>query len=789
VALSDNHRWRRLAGGAAVGALTAGSLTVGVTLPAHALTPTVINLLSINDFHGRINDATVDFAETVEKLRQDALIANDGVDNTLLIGAGDLIGASDFASAVAQDQPTIDVMNALGMATSAVGNHEFDQGFADLTDRVIADGTNAAWEYLGANVYEKGTSTPALPEYSVTTVNGLEVAVIGVVTQETPTLVSPAGVATLDFGDPVAAVNRVADQLTDGNPANGEADVLIASVHEGAPAGENADATLESQVAASAVFSSIVNGTSPKVAAILNGHTHQTYAWDAPVPGADGVTRPVIQTGNYGDNVGQIQLTVDADTNAVISYTVENVAAQEDVVFDDELGTPASIAEITGIVDAALAFAEEVGSQPVGSVTADITTAFSGGTYGPEGYGGDAATRDNRGAESSLGNLVADALLDSMSTEERGAAEISLVNPGGLRAELFYGDDGVITYAEANAVLPFVNNLFTTDLTGTQLIAVLEQQWQTAPNPETGAIEVPSRPYLQLGLSDNMSYTFEPDPDGDGITVGDLDDQGKHIRTVVVNGEPVTADAVYRVGSFSFLLQGGDNFTAFAAGTDTRDSGLIDRDAWIAFLRANPDLTPEFDKHAVAVSGLADLPGPGGTTTLTVGSLDLTSLGAPANTTLATRLLALPEGGGEPVVTDLGTVAVQGGAATVPFTVPAAGAYYLEMTAAPSNTVVTVPILVLGEESTPPSTPPSTTPPTTPPATATPTTTTAPVVATTTRTTAKPTTKPGKGQLASTGISDEDTTTAALLATVLIALGAGLVVAGRRRQVPGRHQG
>ncbi|WP_205843759.1 bifunctional metallophosphatase/5'-nucleotidase [Nakamurella deserti] len=785
--MTDSHRWRRLAGGAAVSALAAGSLTVGVTLPAHALTPTVINLLSINDFHGRINDATVDFAETVEKLRQDALIANDGVDNTLLVGAGDLIGASDFASAVAQDQPTIDVMNALGMATSSVGNHEFDQGFADLTDRVIADGTNASWEYLGANVYEKGTTTPALPEYSVTTVNGLEVAVIGVVTQETPTLVSPAGIATLDFGDPVAAINRVADQLTDGDPANGEADVLVASVHEGAPAGENAGATLESQVAASAVFSSIVNGTSAKVAAILNGHTHQTYAWDGSVPGGDGATRPIIQTGNYGDNVGQIQLTVDADTNAVLSYTVGNVAAQEDVTFDPELGTPASIGEITGIVDAALAYAEEVGSQPVGSVTADITTAFSGGTYGPDGYGGEAATRDNRGAESSLGNLVADALLDSMSSEERGAAEISLVNPGGLRAELLRGDDGVITYAEANAVLPFVNNLFTTDLTGTQLLAVLEQQWQTVVNAETGAVEVPSRPYLQLGLSDNMSYTFDPDPDGDGVTVGDLDDQGRHIRTVVVNGEPVTADAVYRVGSFSFLLQGGDNFTAFADGTDTRDSGLIDRDAWIAYLQANPGLAPEFDKHAVAVTGLADLPGPGGTTTLTVGSLDLTSLGAPANTSLATRLLALPEGGGEPVATDLGSVPVQGGAATVPFTVPAAGAYYLEMTAAPSNTVVTVPILVLGEQTTPPST--TTTPTTATSTTATSTSTTAPVAATTTKSTAKPTTKPGKGQLASTGISDEDTTTATLLATLLIALGAGLVIAGRRRELPGRHQG
>ncbi len=769
-----------------MGVLAAGSLTLGVTPPAAAETPTVINLLSINDFHGRINDSTVDFAETVEKLRQDSLIANGGVDNTLLVGAGDLIGASEFASAVAQDQPTIDVMNALGMATSAVGNHEFDQGFADLTDRVVPA---AEWTYLGANVYQKGTTTPALPEYSISTVNGLDVAVIGVVTQETPALVGPAGVATLDFGDPVAAINRVADQLTDGDPANGEADVLVASIHEGAPAGENAGGTLESQVAASQVFSSIVNGTSPKVAAILNGHTHQTYAWDGPVPATDGegvgATRPIIQTGNYGENVGQIQLTVDADTNAVLDYTVANVPVSADIVFDPQLGTPPSIPEISGIVTAALDYADEVGSQPIGSVTADITTAFSGGTYGADGYGGPDAKRDNRAAESTLGNLVADSLLDVLAPEDRGGAEISLVNPGGLRAELLYGDDGVITYAEANAVLPFVNNLFTTTLTGTQLVAVLEQQWQTVVNADTGAVEVPSRPYLQLGLSDNISYTFDPDPDGDGVTVGDLDDQGKHIQTVVVDGEPVTADATYRVGSFSFLLQGGDNFTAFTQGTDTRDSGLIDRDAWIGYLQANPGVSPEFDKHAVAVTGLADLPESGGTTTLNVSTLDLTSLGAPANTTLSTRLLAFPEGGGEPAVTELGSVPVSGGAASVPFTVPAPGAYYLQMSAAPSGTVVTVPILVLGGETTAPTTPG--TPTTTPSATTTPTTS-APVVTSTGKTTAKPTTKPTKG-LASTGISDEDTVSATVIATVLIALGGALVVVGRRRTVTGRHQG
>ena len=114
---------------------------------------------------------------------------------------------------------------------SAVGNHEFDQGFADLTDRVMP---LALWEYLGANVYEKGTDEPALPEYYTETFDGVTVGFIGAVTDELPSLVSPAGIAELDVRDPTEAANRVADQLSDGDAANGEADVVVLLVHEGA---------------------------------------------------------------------------------------------------------------------------------------------------------------------------------------------------------------------------------------------------------------------------------------------------------------------------------------------------------------------------------------------------------------------------------------------------------------------------------------------------------------------------------------------------------------------------
>ena len=167
----------------------------------------------------------------------------------------------------------------------------------------------AKFPYIGANVYLKGTKTPAMQEYQLFEVKGMTVAVIGAVTEETPSLVTPSGIATLDFGNPVEAINRVADQLTDGDPANGEADVLIASFHEGAGEGVPG-ATLETELAKGGAFADIVEHTSPKVAALLGGHTHKAYAWSAPVAGTER-TRPVVQSGSYGSDVGEMVLTID----------------------------------------------------------------------------------------------------------------------------------------------------------------------------------------------------------------------------------------------------------------------------------------------------------------------------------------------------------------------------------------------------------------------------------------------------------------------------------------------
>ncbi len=648
-------------------------IVVGIDLVEEQEPTTVdLNLLAFNDFHGRLFDydtdddgnvtgnATLAFAGAIEELRAEA-----GEGNTVLLSSGDNIGASLFTSSLQEDKPTIDILNALDLDASAVGNHEFDAGYDNLTGQVT---DWADFPYLGANVYlENGE--PALPEYATVDVDGVTVAVIGAVTQQTESLVSPGGIADLTFGDPVEAVNRVAAELTDGNPENGEADVVVASYHEGA-AGSS---SLEEETAGNETFASIVNDTTSVVDAIFNAHTHQAYVWDGPVPGAEGLFRPVVQGESYGELVSQVVLTVDRESGDVVDYEARNVPVSATPI-DELVETFPRVAEVRTILDAALEQAEIEGSVVVGEVTADITTAFTA-----------TGARDDRGSESTLGNLVGNALRETLSEERLGGAQIGVVNPGGLRADLLLeasGDeeDGEVTFAEANAVLPFLNDLWTVTLTGEQFVEMLEQQWQ----PSTS-----SRSFLHLGLSDNVSYTMDP-----------AAERGERITSVTIDGAPLDPEAEYRIGTFSFLAEGGDNFTVFQDATDVQQTGLIDRDGWIQYIRDSSPLSPDFARRATVVTPLPSELVAGEEVSFEVSRLDLTSLGSPENTELAVYLVGEDGERGEAVH----TAPVTDGAATVTFTVPGDldGEYTLEMEAAPSGTTVRVPVTVEGAEPQPP---------------------------------------------------------------------------------------
>ncbi|MCD9155091.1 5'-nucleotidase C-terminal domain-containing protein [Aeromicrobium duanguangcaii] len=657
---------RRSLSAVAVGALLSAPILVAPS--AQAADPVDITLVDINDFHGRIDTNTTKFATTLEQIRQSA-----GEANTLFLSVGDNIGASPFASATQQDAPTIDVLNALDLDVSAVGNHEFDRGFADLTGRV-AD--RADFSYLGANVRLKSDGSAALPASETFTVGGLKLAVIGAVTQETPTLVTPTGISTLTFTDPVDAVNDEVDRL-EALPEADRPDVIVAAYHEGAGAGTPDGSSLAQELAHGGAFADIVNNTDASVDAIFTGHTHKTYAWDAQIPGQSG-TRPVIQTGSYGENIGKVTLSVDPDTGAVASSTVANVPR-----VDTANESLPRVAAVKKVVDDALAHATAIGNEKVGDITGDITRAFSGGSYVDGKYTG--GTTDDRASESTLGNLVPDAML-AQSKATNAPADLAINNPGGLRnSELFYAGntttggpnntDGVVTFAEANSILPFTNNLYTVTLTGASLKKVFEQQWQRNADGS-----VPSRPYLQLGVSDNVRYTYDATrPEGQRVTSLWIDDQ------------PVAPAKSYRVIAPSFLATGGDNFSALTEGSWV-DTGVVDYEGWIEYLGANSPVSPDFGRRAVAVTGLADSYEAGQTVTFSLPKLNLTSLGSPANTSVAATL---EYGDGQTL--DLGTQVVTNGASgQFSFAVPAGaiGGGTIRAVAAPSGTVATIPLAV-----------------------------------------------------------------------------------------------
>ncbi|MHA6513668.1 bifunctional metallophosphatase/5'-nucleotidase [Tessaracoccus sp. Z1128] len=637
---------------AAIGECVAGSPTETVTI------------FAFNDFHGRIIDDSKSLTDPsaylagrlftpVEQAR-----AARGDDNVALISSGDNIGASTFVSMIADDAPTLDVLNAAGLEASTVGNHEFDKGWNDLAGRVVP--AAQGFEYLGANVYTKGTTTVAAPmeEYTVLEKAGIRIAVVGAVTSDLPSLVSPAGIADLTIGNPVEAINRVTDDLLDGDEANGEADVVLASLHEGAALATQSAATNADN---SAAFDEIYRDIDPRVAAIFNGHTHQRYTFDS----ADG--RPIVQAGSYAERLGKLDLVVDTSGKGVCSATDSLVTPPGT---SDE--TLPAIQAINDIARAAYGVAMVHGAEVVGETSAAISTAGTGNA-------------DTRNTESPMSNLVAEMFHEVLGG---GDAEfIGIQNPGGTRDSFDAGD---VTLREAALTLPFANSLFTTQVTGAQFTKVLEQQWQ-----RNAAGSVPSRPFLQLGLSKNVTYTYDESlPEGSRIT------------SVSINGAPIDPAGLYTVGGGSFLITGGDNFHELGKGVNTRDTGKTDLASWTTWIGEQGVLSPDYSKRGVSAK-LAAGPLVAGPTPLTFTfgqpladgvapqTLDMFLLGGDkvspqlANTSI-TAFIGDVQVGSAPVTDGVATVEVSlKKGSRFPITT---GAYTLRFEVAESGTQIYVPI-------------------------------------------------------------------------------------------------
>lgn len=652
----------RVAAGALAGAtalaLALGGVGAANAAPADPKSPPAkgrtveINLVTVNDFHGRIEESgtaagIARLSGAIQQLRKDN-------PHTIFAAAGDMIGASTFTSFIQDDVPTIEALNKAGLDVSAVGNHEFDRGFADLTERVMP---LAQWEYLGANVYDSETGDPALPEYWIEKVGGVSVGFVGAVTDELPSLVNPAGIEEITVGSPVEAANRVADQLSDGDSANGEADIVVMLVHEGA-----ADTTVASATDATTRFGQIVTGAGDNIDAIVSGHTHLAYNHVI-----DG--RPVISSGQYGERFSNMEIVYDRKADELVSmentiYTMAIRNDRGDVIgyeYEPNKALLPLVAEATEI-------AAELGSVELGvadsgfgrAVFADPATA----TDFPE----------NRGGESTLGNFVADVQKWSLNAEGTRNVQIAFMNPGGLRADII---PGPVTFAEAAAVQPFANTLVSMTLTGDQIKQVLEQQWQ----PSTS-----SRPFLKLGVSSGFTYTYDP-------TAA----EGSRITQMWLDGVEIQPTTTYLVGANSFLAGGGDNFTAFRSGAGKADSGKIDLESMVDWFDTFGTATPDLAQRAVGVHLPAGTSvAAGSSVTVNLSSLDFTRDETDADQAVVS--LAGTELGRAAVDTSYTPRTDEVGTAVVTFTVPATatGATTFDVTVPSTGTTTTFTLNVTG---------------------------------------------------------------------------------------------
>lgn len=559
----------RLAGvGVAVAALAATATATTAQAEGNPNLRT-IQLLSFNDYHGHL-EATDPKLTTAQDPTQTAVGGVEYLSTTLknlrakapgsslTVAAGDLIGGSPFMSGLFHDEPSVESLNAIKLDVSSVGNHEFDEGTTELL-RMQNGGCHpvdgcyfpnqpyagADFQWLAANVVRKDNGQSLLPATSVKEVNGVKVGFIGMTLEATNTLVSPGGVATVDFKDEVETANAQAALLKKQGVK-----AIVVLLHEG---GYN-KADINGCDGVSAPIAQIAATMSPEVDQIITGHTHQGYVCKLPDPA--GNPRLVTSATDYGRAVTETSLVVNAKSGEVDrgrSTAVNHLNAR----------TVAKDPALTSVIDKWKALSEPIAKQIVGTHTEDILGDSSG----------------NRGIETPMADVVADAILWGANASDSGKAQIAFMNVGGVREDLpmapkYAEGPGQITYAEAFDIAPFSNILQTGTMTGDQIRQVLEQQYQ--PIAARG-----SRPMLAMGVSQGFTYDWDAtQPQGSRVVPGSMK----------LNGVPLSPTESYRVATLNFLFEGGDAFTAFTGATNKVALG-DDLVNLVAYFKAHPGLT------------------------------------------------------------------------------------------------------------------------------------------------------------------------------------------------------
>ena len=532
---------------------------------------TEVQILALNDFHGNLEppkfgiDATAPDGSKVRvpaggvaHLATAAKTLRQGHPYTITVAAGDLIGASPLVSALYLDEPAIDAMNLVGVELTSVGNHEFDKGTRELTrmqrggcekltSRVpcaLEPFRGATFQYLAANTVN-ADGTTLFPATAIRQFGAIKIGFIGMTLKGTGAIVTPAGVAGVHFTDEAETANALVPQLK----AAG-ADAIVILIHQG---GETTGGYNDKSCPnLSGDILPILSRLDPAVDLVVSGHTHRSYICELPRQGA----HPLLLTsaGSYGTLITDIRLNFSPDKH-VISERAENIIIQGEAYSTGQGTVP--IVPSFPVFDADPPVAELVGryvaaaapqaNRVLGKLSAPVNRTM------------------NADRENTAGDFLSDAMLYG---GRKAGAQIAFTNQGGIRADLVPAANGDVTYGQIFSVQPFGNDLVVLTLTGAQLKALLEQEFESGKN-------TPDKPTMLLP-SNGFTYSYDS-----------RRDSGRRIVDMRLNGKPIDPKADYRIAIGSFLVTGGDNFTVFKEGRDKTDLG-IDLDATAAYLATNP---------------------------------------------------------------------------------------------------------------------------------------------------------------------------------------------------------
>ena len=503
-----------------------------------------VQVIGINDFHGALQapgDGKLGGIESIATLVKQ-LRAENG--KTIVVGAGDLVGASPLLSSMFYDEPTIEALSAIGMETSAVGNHEFDKGKEELlrkqnggchpTAGCVGKDTfdGADFNYLAANVIVKETGETLFPSYFIKEFDGIPVAFIGLTLEGTPAIVTPSGTAGLEFKNEVETINNQVKLLK----AQGINSIGVL-IHEGAT--QVVDTKVKDINRCDNIqgpIVDIVKQLDGAVDFVVSGHTHQAY--NCVINGKN-----VISAQSNGTLISQLNIEIDKKTKDIVSIDAKNIPVETKRYEKDP--------QLTTFVQKYERISLPIAQQVMGTLTASANKKLT-----PAG-------------DSAIGKIIADGQLYSASSKEAGGAQIAFMNSGGIRADF---KAGKLTYGDIFTVQPFSNVIVTQSLTGEQIKKALEQQWDRA------------RPQV-MPVSKGFYYEWD-----DSRAVGDKVIPG----SIKLNGKPLDMNKSYRVAANEFLATGGSRFSAFKEGKD-RVYSLPDNEALMEYFKNNSPVSVPSD--------------------------------------------------------------------------------------------------------------------------------------------------------------------------------------------------